>query len=138
MYFKGEVSRTIGPKLIVNVQDEWVRSACVISNVQPNYAPEGQQLVSVTLKPSTGTQTTNLEEKVLQKLRQWLGHDSSLTYLAGYIVPYSLPAGRAASNQIGFRLDKNILTGGDAYTYPSMNGAALSGRKMAEYIARVN
>jgi len=63
---------------------------CLVNQVTPSYAPQGQQLLSVTMKniPTIA----NIEEAVSQEIRKTCNHPNwELTQLRKYDIPKALP-----------------------------------------------
>ena len=108
-----------------------VRHWCVPSDIQPNYAPEGKSLISVTT-----TFSENLEATIKKELLPLLGeqvHD--WTYLKSYNVRKSLSFFPAGSQEAPFQVNETTWRCGDYLLYPSLNAAMKSGRQVAEAIA---
>lgn len=136
VYYAGTVARKTGGKLILNVEDGLIRNVALVSEVQPTYAPEGVDLVSVSLAPEAMAMTDDLlDASVLPVLEQWLGAGTALERIARYDVPQALPRGMWTGG-VPYDREGNSFRAGDAYAYPSLNGAALSGRSVAEAILR--
>lgn len=134
VYYAGRVATKTGGKLILNVGDVLVRNVALVSEVQPTYAPEGKDMVSVTLGPdAAGLSDAALDAAVLPLLRDWLGSDSELEQLARFEVKKALPKG-VWTGDTPYDRRGPVFEAGDAYAYPSLNGAAFSGRKVAEAI----
>jgi Flavin containing amine oxidoreductase len=136
LYFGGSIERNPGNVLMLNVQDELVRNASILSEVQPAYAPSGQNLLSVTVDPSAARYAgAALSAKVLEKVSEWVGDVSDLRLLRYFEIPHALPRHSLGLTETPFAVTGNVISCGDAYAYPSLNGAAYSGRKVAEYLA---
>ena len=135
VYMAGQVDKNPGPILVLNAENRLLRNVCVISQAQPAYAPQGKDLVSVTLSSEAGTYTKEHLQDILRfKLTPWLGDTSGLQFLEQYHVPHSLPASIAPTDGKPYRQEGNIYYGGDVFSYPSLNGAAFSARHMVEHL----
>lgn len=134
-YYVGHIVARPGGKLILSVGKGLVRNVAVVSEVQPTYAPQGTDLISVTLGPeAAGMSNAAIDAVVAPLLKRWLGTASELEMLARYDVPKALPKGIWTGSQPYDRIE-NVFAAGDAYAYPSLNGAAFSGRSVAEVIS---
>jgi hypothetical protein len=108
-----------------------VRHWCVPSDIQPNYAPQGKSLISVTT-----TLSENLEESIKAELVSLLGEQvNDWTYLKSYHVRKSLSFFPAGSQESPFQVNETTWRCGDYLLYPSLNAAMKSGRQVAEAIA---
>ena len=130
-----------------------VNNLCVVSNVQPTYAPDGQHLISVswlgvdpkdTIDSPTHWSGTNQDAEivasVVNELAGWFGSEvRQWRHLRTYRVPFCLPDQSAPSGGVPQR-DPKVATGlylcGDYCDTASINGALLSGRRAAEAVLR--
>ncbi|MDF5689344.1 NAD(P)/FAD-dependent oxidoreductase [Aquirufa aurantiipilula] len=101
--------------------------AC-LSKVNPNLAPAGKELISVTT-----LKTDMTEKEVLQELKQYVGQEKlNWKFLKAYSIPESL------SKQGFWKFikqkahKKGIILTGDYTQYPSLQAAFASGRMAAE------
>lgn len=134
VYYAGSVAAKTGGKLVLNVGEVLVRNLAPVSEVQPSYAPEGKDLVSVTLGPAAmGMSEAAIDAAVLPLLRDWLGAESELQQLARFEVIKALPKG-IWTGSLPYDRHGKVFEAGDVYAYPSLNGAAFSGRRVAEAI----
>jgi protoporphyrinogen oxidase len=103
-------------------------NSIALSNVVPEYAPEGQTLISTT---ALATQT---DDAVATELSKFWGIDSSQFKLVKrYEIKNSLPI--FAPSHLGItsaKVRENVYTAGDYLTAGSQNGALLSGRLAAQ------
>ena len=134
MYFHGKVEKNPGPILCLNVQDDLIRNASVISQVQPSYSNSIDDLLSVSLSYAAAQYSSSkLEEVVKKSLTAWFGDTSELKLLDKFDIPLALP--KISNNASPFyKIKDKIISCGDYLAYPSLNGAAASGRQVAEYI----
>lgn len=127
------------PLLVLNGDNEGpVNNLCVVSNVARSYAPTGQALISASVVGENLMRSPDLNDTVLQQLRQWFGSQvDTWSLLRRYDIPIALP-----SQQPGFRnnlsgqpsLGNGLYYCGDHCETASIQGAMASGRKTAESI----
>lgn len=136
VYYAGTVAQKTGGKLVLNVEDGLIRNVALVSEVQPSYAPEGQDLVSVSLAPEAASLSDAvLDGAVVPVLQRWLGKGTDVRQVGRFHVTQALPRG-AWKGAVPYDRQGNVFRAGDAYAYPSLNGAAFSGRSVAEAIVR--
>ncbi len=134
LYLCGRVERTPGNRLLLNAGSGPVRNVSLLSAVQPSYAPAGQDLVSVSLDASQLHQSDRqVAEAALRQILPWLGPGSDLRLLTRYNVAKALPK-VVSQAQEPFVVKDGVLHAGDWLAYGSLNGAAFSGRRVAEQI----
>ncbi len=114
-----------------------IQHLCFPSYVQRSYAPEGYHLVSVTLKPSELGRHYELSPKSVkheaQKLLQL--NYTDWEFLKSFRVPKALPMMKSIPGP-GFRKwSENVWQAGDYLSFPSTNGALLSGKMVANELA---
>ena len=134
LYLCGQVERSPGNRLVLNAGSGPVLNVSLLSAVQGSYAPAGQDLVSVSLDASQLERSdTNVTQAALKQLLPWLGAGSDLRFLARYNVARALPKVTTRAQE-PFLVENGILYAGDWLAYGSLNGAAFSGRRVAEHI----
>ncbi len=130
-------------KLLILRGDERgpIQTAVVISNVAPEYAPQGKSLISVSL--SEGESTDDLEAldaSIRAQLGNWFGDDvHAWRRLRIYEVPYALPCCSlepvlASVEASSFGGEANVFVCGDHRETPSIQGAMNSGLRVADAI----
>lgn len=140
LYFTTDKPPILRPLLALNGENEGVvNNICVPSLVNPNYAPPGQHLISVTVVKPTPLDHEQLLTAVKAELRKWFKKEVRFwDHLKTYHIPDALPL----KTKIELP-DKNniqpvkpgIYVCGD-YTYNgSLNGAMESGRYTAAALA---
>jgi|TARA_B110000116_G_scaffold44517_1_gene36860 phytoene dehydrogenase-like protein len=140
-YFSTHRAPSTEPVLILDGENHGpVNHLSVISNVCPDYAPEGMHLVSVSGVGIDASEVDEFPKKALEQLREWFGPSvESWSHLRTYFIPYALPEHPAGSlpELDTLRLRRNnLIQIGDYTTFGSIQGALLSGRKAAELILR--
>lgn len=103
-------------------------NSVALSNVVPEYAPEGETLISTTALSS------HPDEVIIGELSKFWGIESShFTLIKRYEIKNSLPI--FTPSQVGVtsaKVRENIFRVGDYLTAGSQNGALLSGRMAAQ------
>ncbi|MEM1216779.1 MAG: NAD(P)/FAD-dependent oxidoreductase [Bacteroidota bacterium] len=135
-WYFSSTNSPLSPKLIGLVPNpqRQVNNVCTVESVAPDYAPAGQQLVSVTLR-DIPTQA-QAEDAIIQELRELTNRpDWDLQPVARYDIPQALPA----LDQLDYsytateaRVTDNIFLAGDQLLFGSLDAAMRSGRLAAE------
>ena len=127
-YHSTKESPTTSKSLIVDSQNRGpVVNSMVISNMMPDYAPVGKNLISSTsIIPTT-------ESEVRRHLSVMYGTDTrNWKLVAKYEIPSALPlSGLETKLALGAHVKDSIFIAGDYKSAPSQNGALLSGRLAA-------
>ncbi len=127
-YHSTKESPTTSKSLIIDSQNRGpVVNTIVISNMMPDYAPAGKNLISSTsILPTT-------ESEVRRHLSVLYGTDTrNWKLVAKYEIPSALPlAGLETKLASGAHVKDSIYIAGDYKSAPSQNGALLSGRLAA-------
>lgn len=111
-----------------------ISNIAIPSDSAPGYAPQGQSLVCVSLRPGADPdpQTVRLE------VAEWFDLDpDQFRFLKAYSIPHALPRqapGDCSFGETNLRLDDGIWVAGDHRYSSSIEGAMLSGRAVAEAI----
>ena len=127
-YHSTKESPTTSKSLIVDSQNRGpVVNSMVISNMMPDYAPVGKNLISSTsIIPTT-------ESEVRRHLSVMYGTDTrNWKLVAKYEIPSALPlSGLETKLASSAHVKDSIFIAGDYKSAPSQNGALLSGRLAA-------
>jgi phytoene dehydrogenase-like protein len=111
-----------------------INNFCLVNQVASDYAPEGQQLLSVTLKDIPTM--ANAEEVVAQEIRKISRQPNwELRPLQRYDLPKALPSLDHLSYDYPAteaRLTEQIFLAGDQLLFGSLDAAMRSGRRAAE------
>jgi phytoene dehydrogenase-like protein len=92
LYFAGEERLYKEPALLLNCEpDAYVQHAVLLSNVAPQYAPQGRHLLSVTVLDGHERDDERLARRALEEMAAWFpGHDlSRWRLLAVYRIPFA-------------------------------------------------
>ena len=116
-----------------------VNNLCVPSQVAPQYAPDGQSLISATVL-RTDVDGGQLQSLVKAHLREWFGDAvDAWTHLRTCRIAQALPNQTSPAFDPPVhpaRLRDNVFVCGDYRANGSINGAMQSGRHVAEAIVR--
>jgi protoporphyrinogen oxidase len=137
MYFAAHQAPTKLPILYLDGHGEGpVNNACVLSNVSPYYAPEGQHLISASVIGTPAGE--DLEFEVRRQLTRWFGVQvGDWRHLRTYRIQDAQPEDtqlRLIGAERPTELVPGLLRAGDYCEDVSINGALISGRKAAELI----
>lgn len=133
LYFDAARAPVKGPWLVLNgTAGGCVNQLSVNSSVAAGYAPEGRELIAVSLK------RTCSEAEVKEELRQWFGPEvADWRLLRQMDIPCALPA--FAADRLpgpGWAQVQGIFYAGDGWHHPSLQGAMASGAAVAAEIIR--
>lgn len=137
LYFKAEKA-PIQAALIALVadSDNPINSFCELSAVSEDYAPPGQNLISVSLKE--GPVSGDVQNQTRAALAHLTGlPESNYEFIRMYTIPRALPALDDVHYDIQptqLRLTEKIYTAGDYLLNGSLDAAMRSGRRAAEAI----
>jgi phytoene dehydrogenase-like protein len=110
----------------------------VMSNVAPDYAPQGTHLVSVSGVGDAAGDPDAFARAVPEQMRRWFGRSvDDWTHLRSYTIPHALPrhpAGSLPGNRSARRAD-GLVVAGDYAEFGAIQGALLSGRRAAEAVS---
>ncbi|MBK8093265.1 MAG: FAD-dependent oxidoreductase [Verrucomicrobiaceae bacterium] len=113
-----------------------VNTACVLSRIAPEYAPEGWHLISASVlgMPSS----LELEGVVRQQLVRWFGpRVMSWRHLRTCQVRHAQPEGRQlrlGDGPLSAKIEQGLYRCGDWCEDVSINGALVSGRRAGEAV----
>jgi len=115
-----------------------VNHVCVPSDAAKPYAPADRALVSVSIIGVPEMNDENIDRNVRDELAAWFGNDvTAWKLLRVYRIEHALPVQKtersASENQT---TEDGIFLCGDYLEDPSINGALVSGRKVAKAVVR--
>lgn len=137
LYFATPEPPVRGPKLILNGEgDGPVNNLCVPSEVCPTYAPDGMALISATVLGVPERDGLDLETAVRAQMTGWFGDAvERWRHLRTYRIRHALPAQPAGiAADVSTRRSRPspaVYRCGDDFGIASINGALLSGRRIA-------
>ncbi|MEK7753284.1 MAG: FAD-dependent oxidoreductase, partial [Acidobacteriota bacterium] len=139
VYYAAPEPPVADPILVLNGNNKWpVNNICVLSQVAPEYAPQGQSLVSVTVLGRNTSSDAALEPAVRRQLLRWFGRGvKDWRPLAIYRIPHAQPDQVPPAipvEQLPVRISPGLYVCGDHRDNASINGALVSGRRAAEAI----
>lgn len=110
-----------------------VNHVCVPSSIAPSYAPDGKALVSISIVGDP--EIDDLESIVRRELVDWFGKDAEdWTHLRTDRIHKALPAITRGHDQSAETVGNGVHLCGDYTTSASIDGAILSGMKVADKI----
>jgi phytoene dehydrogenase-like protein len=133
-YFSAPAAPIDQPTLVLDGTDPLLANTAVISNVAPEYAPDGHALVAVSVPDRVAD--TDLESGLRERLARLYECDTGdWTTLARYAIPHALPVfppGRPLRSPV--RVGERQYVCGDHRDTPSIQGALVSGRRAADAV----
>ena len=124
--------------LLVEGEAGPINNVVSMSDVCGDYAPPGENLISVNLIGARDEPTDVLEKRVCAQLVDILGNDvDHWRLLKRYDIPFSLPdqsMAALATPHKPVRLGPGLYVAGDHVDQSSINGAMCAGRRAAEAI----
>ncbi len=136
LYFACDEPPVTEPVLVLNGEGSGpINNLSVPSMVNPHYAPAGQSLLSVSVLGEGNEETTRL---VRDQLANWFGPQAYYwKHLRTYTIPRAVTAYPSSHQQVVasgvFR--PGLYLCGDYCEHPSIEGALVSGRMVAEEIS---
>ena len=141
LYFAAPRPPLEEPILALNGEGQGlINSMCVPSQIAPNYAPPNSALVSVTVLGNPPLDERSLEQSVMAQLTDWFGTKvARWRFLRCYRIPHALPGQppevlEAISGTV--HICDSLFICGDHRENATINGAMVSGRKVAEAILK--
>jgi protoporphyrinogen oxidase len=137
-YFAGMDQESIPSSLLLQGnENSRILHFCFPSKIQPNYAPKGKALCSVTLNWAGNIQNpAQVADEILIELSEvfpsvnW----STFSFLKHFDIPKALPKWESGNKET-WKVNENQVFIGDYLAYPSINGALRSGREAGEWIS---
>lgn len=113
-----------------------VNNLCVLSRVNPAYAPKGEHLIQVSLRETSQESIQELARAVKSELADCFGTEvENWTFLRSYQIKEALPVVASPQNEIALE-ESQVLDGiylaGDHLLNPSLNAAFQSGEIAAK------
>lgn len=138
-YYAARKTPVQGPWLVLNGEGTGpINNLCVPSEVRPEYAPEGQALVSVTVLGVRDDAAGQLESEVRAQLSDWYGEKVEKwrlikTYRIAYALPFQPPPTLTPVEKPAW-LQERLYVCGDHADTGSIQGSMASGRRCADAI----
>ncbi len=135
-YFAAPASPSTKKLLMLNPHPlSVVHHMCVPSDVAPEYAADGQSLISVSTQGLELSDEGKLADDIKMELNQWFGEAvNGWRHLRTYHLPHALPQFNAGARGESLQLSEYLYRCGDYTAYPSLNAAMQTGREVAELI----
>ena len=127
------------PTLVVSVESDGpIDNLTVPSDLVQGYAPQGQSLVTVSVRQDWPGSEADLPEAIRRQARGWFGDaPRGWEHLTTIAVPHALPDESPAARRhrpATPQLAERLFICGDHCTSASINGALASGRRCAEAV----
>jgi len=135
-YFSADRSPLKEKMLVLNPnRGSVVHNLCVPSDIAPHYAPIGKSLISVSTQGFELYDEKELAKNIKQELSVWYGNEViTWQHLKTYQLPKALPNFDDSTISKSFKINNTLYQCGDANSYPSLNAAMATGRKVAEML----
>jgi hypothetical protein len=114
-----------------------VNNVCALTDASSDYSPDDRALISVSVLGLHSEE--GLPSEVQQELMGWFGESvAQWCHLRTDLIPEALPeqTPKAQKNTAGFIQQKGIFVCGDHATSASIEGAVISGKRVAEAILK--
>jgi phytoene dehydrogenase-like protein len=115
-----------------------VSNFVVMTNVAPQYAPQGQHLISVSINDLYEETDTDLIDKIKDELKTWYPNQvNTWQHLRTYTIKQALPSQQTVCNHLApeqIRLSEGLYIAGDHLLNSSINAAMKAGRLAAATI----
>ncbi len=139
MYFSAKEAPFEDPILVLDGEGSGpVNNFVVPSNVASTYAPPGKALMNAVITGDPDMGDDELEIAVRKQMSTWFGDQVATwkhlrTYRVKYSLPDQTPEAKAKVDR-SYMIDDHTFFCGDYVENGSINGAMMSGRKVAELI----
>lgn len=111
-----------------------INNFCVPSNVQPGYAPQGKQLLSISLTPGIAY-SSGMENEIMDEFRLLTAYHGEALFLRSYHVRDALPGlDRMQYEPEILPVFEGAWASGDFAAYPSLNAALRAGYLLASRV----
>jgi phytoene dehydrogenase-like protein len=138
VYFAADEAPMDAPVLALEAEPIGpINNLTVMSNVAPQYAPKGKHLISATILEDRPEIRNGLESSVRKHAKIWFGDQvNKWEHLHTYHIAQALPDQRNLPfTRQGFRqISPQLFVCGDYQNFGAIEGALLSGRRVAETI----
>lgn len=137
LYYAAKRTPVNGPWLVLNGDGTGpVNHLCVLTEVQPSYAPENTSLISVTVLDPAFQTSEALERTVRAQLQEWYGLEvAQWTHLRTDHIANALPLQSPPSLDPvvkPVKVTEGLFVCGDHTTIASIEGAITSGQRAAD------
>ncbi len=136
VYFAAKASPLGGPTLLLNGTGRGlVNNIAVMSEVAPNYAPDREALVSVSILGDAASNDAALDAQVRTELMEWFGPEvTEWRTLRVYRVRRALPVRWPLERRGPTAVRPGVWVAGDGTNSASIQGAMESGEQVAKMI----
>lgn len=137
LYYSAQKSPVQGPWLVLNGDGKGpINNLCVLTEVQPGYAPENTSLISVTVLHPAYQSNGEVEPAVRAQLREWYGPEAAqwshlrTDHISNALPLQSPPALDPVVKSV--KVSDRLFVCGDHTTISSIEGAITSGQRAAD------
>ncbi|MEM0965605.1 MAG: NAD(P)/FAD-dependent oxidoreductase [Verrucomicrobiota bacterium] len=136
VYFSAKQSPTREAIICLNGSGEGrVNNVCTLTDAAQDYSPDGRALLSVSVLGLPKEE--NLPERIQEELVGWFGTAvNDWTHLRTDVIPRALPEQLPGVERNGFQVERGVYVCGDHTLSASIEGAVISGKLVAEEIAK--
>jgi hypothetical protein len=122
-----------GSMLVLNGLGGPIAHLTQLTNLNRAWAPEGQELLSVTVNDTGGLTGEALQKAVAANLRRLFPGAGALELVGEAVIPYAVPGQEAgfAEKISSARVGENVWLAGDQVAGASLQGALASGKAAA-------
>ena len=137
LYFQADTSPLDGVIVALNgTQSGRVNNVAVMSDLAPDYAPDGKALISVSVLGKG--EESDIALLVQEELKQWFGEKvAAWKHLRTDLIKEALPT-QEETNLVGFREIGGVFVCGDHAMSASIEGAISSGKSTAKAILSIS
>ncbi len=141
-YFSSNEKTAVTHRIALNANsNQLINNIAFMDHVAPNYAPQDQSLIAVSIKTDLQHEGLDLEIKVRKELMQWHPESIKWKLLAKYDIPYALPSNLSVKQNISkedVTLSDNLFICGDHLLNGSINAAMETGIAAANAVLAAN
>jgi len=139
LHFVSEEAPIEAPIIALNTNEKRIsNNICTISQVAPGYAPDGKNLISISVVGDPGLKNNELNNAVKKELQTWFGKEASQwRHLHTHTVHYALPNQSNVKQAISaeqFKIRDGLYACGDYQLNGSINASMKAGREAADCV----
>ena len=139
VYFSTDTTPIKKPVIALNARGTKLsNNVCVMNKVSAEYAPEGKNLVSVSINGYQKVSEDELIQSIKAELSEWFGKQTDdWEHLRTYNIKYALPNQDSVAHEVDgsqLKLRDGLFAAGDYLLNGSINAAMRSGRIAADVI----
>ena len=141
LHFVSEEAPVDAPIIALNTKEKrFANNICTINKVAPGYAPEGKNLISISVVGETGLKPNELNKAVKNELKAWFGKQTDeWEELHTRTVRYALPDQQNVQQSIPeaqYKIREGLYVCGDFQLNGSINASMKTGKAVADLVTR--